>query len=191
MKLSRIDEPHVAPLNAMARRIQAEHSGVPFFDPGDGGTRARVLLLLEAPGPKATNFVSCDNDDQTAERMFNLLQEAGLSRAEIVIWNVVPFYIGTADRSRLRAARQSDLDVGRPWLIELLGLLPHLDTVVLLGRKAQKADSIVRERRPGLRVIMSWHPSQVAMNRSPARRPELLDALRAVRGARGLTEPAA
>lgn len=45
-KLARIHEPHVAPLNEMAKRMQAQHVGIPFFDPGDGGINARVLFLL-------------------------------------------------------------------------------------------------------------------------------------------------
>lgn len=177
-KKAQIDARHVAPLNAMVRRIQDEHDGVPFFDPGDGGTNARVLLLLEAPGPEATNFVSCDNDDQTAENTFNLLADARLARCEIVVWNVVPFYIGKEDRSKLRAARQTDLDAGRPWLVELIGLLPRLDTVVLLGRSAQRAEPLIRQLNPDLRILNGWHPSPVAMNRYPTRRPELLAVLR-------------
>ncbi len=176
-KLARIDEPHIVPLTALARRIQTQHAGVPFFDPDNGGFDARVLVLLEAPGPKATDFVSQDNNDKTAENLNRLMSEAGLQRREIVLWNVVPFYIGAADRSKLRAARQGDLEAGRPWLSELFGLLPRIDAVVLLGRKSQQARPLVNAFRPVARVLEGWHPSPLAMNRDPARRRQLLGVL--------------
>lgn len=178
-KQERINDQNVLPLNEMVRQISEQTGkGIPYFDPDDGGVNARVLLLLEAPGPKAPFFVSCDNDDSTADNLLVLLLEAGLPRREIVIWNVVPFYIGNEMRSKIRAARQSDLDAGRPWVQKLLGLLPRLDTVVLLGRKAQKAELLVRELCGGVRILNGWHPSPLAMNRDPVRRGQLLAKLK-------------
>jgi uracil-DNA glycosylase len=177
-KLARLDEPHIAPLNALARRIQVIHPGVPFFDPDNGGTNACMLCLLEAPGPNAMDFVSQDNNDQTAENMHRLMDAAALSRSDVVLWNVVPFYIGAADRSKLRAARQSDLDAGRPWLVELFGLLPKLKVTVLLGSKARSARSLVMTLRPDICLLEGWHPSPLAMNREPGRWQQLQDVLR-------------
>ena len=178
-KLARLDEPNIAPLTALARRIQAAHAGVPFFDPDNGGANASVLCLLEAPGPRAKDFVSQDNNDQTAENMHRLMDAAHLSRRDVVLWNVVPFYIGAADRSKLRAARQVDLDAGRPWLEELFGLLTQLKVVVLLGRKAHSARDMVKALRPDVCLLEGWHPSPLAMNREPARWQQLLDVLHA------------
>ena len=46
------DAPHVRPLRAFARMIAAERgAAVPDPDPLDGGVEARLLLLLETPGP--------------------------------------------------------------------------------------------------------------------------------------------
>lgn len=176
-KLARLEEPHIAPLTALARRIQAVHAGVPFFDPCNGGVDAGVLCLLEAPGPKAKDFVSQENNDQTAETIHRLMDAANLPRRDVVLWNVVPFYIGAADRSKLRAARKSDLDVGRPWLINLLELLPNLKVALLLGRKAQRARDLVKMLRPDICVLEGWHPSPLAMNQQPSRRQQLLDIL--------------
>jgi uracil-DNA glycosylase len=183
-KLSRRDEAHIAPLTALVRRIQALHAGVPFFDPSNGGTDASILCLLEAPGPKAGDFVSQENNDQTAENMHRLMDQAGLARCDVVLWNVVPFYIGASDRSKLRAARQGDLDAGRPWLVELFGLLPHLKVVLLLGRKAQGARDLVKALRPDVILLEGWHPSPLAMNREPDRWQQLLDVLRSANIAR-------
>lgn len=96
--MRRLDDPHVAPLNAMVRRINAQRSVdrvAPWFDPADGGVDAAVLILLECPGPQASAHkgsgpVSADNDDTTAANIYGLLQESGLARRDIVIWNVVP-----------------------------------------------------------------------------------------------------
>lgn len=176
-KLARLEEPHIAPLTALARRIRSVHAGVPFFDPCNGGVDAGVLCLLEAPGPKATDFVSQENNDQTAENIHRLMDAACLPRREVVLWNVVPFYIGAADRSKLRAPRKSDLCLGRPWLIQLLGSLPKLKVALLLGRKAQRARDLVQKERPDICVLEGWHPSPLAMNRQPVRRQQLLDML--------------
>ena len=178
-KLARLDEPHIAPLTALARRIQAIHSGVPFFDPNNGGADASVLFLLEAPGPKAMDFVSQENNDQTAANMHRLMDASGLKPCDVVLWNVVPFYIGAADRSKLRAARQGDLDAGRPWLVELFRLLSQLKVVVLLGRKAHSARDLVKALRPDVCLMEGWHPSPLAMNREPGRWQQLLDVLHA------------
>ena len=176
-KLLRLDEPHIAPLTALARRIQEAHASVPFFDPSNGGSNASVLCLLEAPGPKAMDFVSQENNDQTAENMHRLMDAAHLARRDVVLWNVVPFYIGAADRSKLRAARQDDLDAGRPWLVELFGLLPRLKVVVLLGRRAHSARDLVKALRPDVCLLEGWHPSPLAMNRELGRWQQLLDVL--------------
>lgn len=82
-KVARIDEPHVKPLNAVVREINdARGAGsVPWFDPDGGGANARILFLLECPGPKATQrkgsgLISADNDDPTAANFFALREAA-------------------------------------------------------------------------------------------------------------------
>ncbi|MDM0002602.1 hypothetical protein QTI24_28640 [Variovorax sp. J22P240] len=107
----RCREPHVAPLQALAERISANHDapeGVPRFDPLDGGINARVLLLQEAPGPRAvgTGFVSFDKSDQTTANARHACESAGLSRRDVVRWNAVPWYIGNEGRTKIRAANR-------------------------------------------------------------------------------------
>src|ERR1039457_843421 len=63
LRLSLIREPHIAPLTEFVEALRAEAGPefqIPYFDPWDGGIEAKVLLLLEAPGPKAikSGFVS-------------------------------------------------------------------------------------------------------------------------------------
>jgi hypothetical protein len=81
---------------------------IPDFDPCDGGTRAHVLCLFEAPGPRAveSGFVSRNNPDQTARNIFELHQQAGLARTSVVLWNIVPWYVGTGQRIRKLGAEE-------------------------------------------------------------------------------------
>ena len=80
-KRTRVDEPHVAPLNELVRRWR-EPAGrpsraVPWFDPDGGGVGARVLLLMESSGPRTVaagdlGFSSEDNEDPTSRRLRRL-----------------------------------------------------------------------------------------------------------------------
>lgn len=103
-RLAAVDDHHIAPLTEFVRSLRARMGteyAIPYFDPFDGGTRADCLFLLEAPGPKAiaSQFISRDNPDETAKNVFLLSREAGIGRHRTVLWNVVPWYIGTGKKS--------------------------------------------------------------------------------------------
>jgi hypothetical protein len=58
-KLSLLEEPHIAPLTAYVRRLGERRDGdgddsIPWFDPTEAGVGARILMLFEAPGRRAT-----------------------------------------------------------------------------------------------------------------------------------------
>lgn len=180
--MAMLQAPHVVALTDFVARLRAARPAalVPDFDPTEAGVRARILLLLEAPGPKATRdrggsgFVSPDNDDATAQSLWELFGEAGINRGiDIVTWNVVPWYIGSA--TRIRAASPTDLLEGQARLKELLGLLPDVRTVVLLGKKAQAAWRRLGVIRP---VIECPHPSPQNLRTRPTARPAILEALK-------------
>ena len=66
-------------------------------------SNARLLILLETPGPRVlgTGFVSRDNPSGTAANMFRFLTNAGIARSDTVIWNIVPWLIQTpGERNR-------------------------------------------------------------------------------------------
>ncbi len=195
-KLALLDEPHIAPLTQFVRRLRSQRGGgesVPWFDPDEGGVGARILLLLEAPGPRATGpggprpaaegsgFISCDNNDQTAANLWALLDQAGVDRREIVTWNIVPWYVG--DGTAIRPVSVADLEEARPALRELLSLLPEVRVVVLLGRKAAAG-----WQRAGtdLPTIEAPHPSPQAVNPRPAAWAEIRSALIEARRRAGL-----
>ncbi len=151
--------PHIAPLTAYAARLRSRREvEVPDFDPLDGGIDARLLFLLEKPGPmtslrrpvrEGSGFVSRDNDGMTAETMRRFMLEAQLPRHDTVIWNVIPWWNGTI------AVTASERAAGLQELQNLLPLLPRLHTAMLVGRTAARARPVLN----GLRVLESAHPS--------------------------------
>ena len=159
-RLRLLDLPHVQPLNDYARRLRAERPDtvIPHFDPFDGGTAARVLFLFEKPGPKndastprGSGFMSRDTDGRTAEWTFRLMRIAGIPRTLTVLWNIVPWW----DRRRAVTPEEIEEGVGR--VGELKQCLPLLDSVVLVGPGAARAEPLLK--RENWRVFESYHPS--------------------------------
>jgi uracil-DNA glycosylase len=186
---SRIDalrKPHMAPLVQFVQRLRIQMNDsklVPDFDPLDGGAMAECLFLLEAPGGKAvgSGFVSRNNPDETAKNFFLLNQEADLARQRTVTWNIVPWYVGSG--SKIRAVTQADINASEPHLQRLLELLPRVYTIVLIGRKAQRAKRFFVTSPNRYTIFECPHPSPLSLNSSrggPSRRDEILTCLKLV-----------
>lgn len=182
---------HVTTLNTLVEKMKNERgpgAAIPWFDPADGGVHATTLLLLEAPGPQAaplkrrspSGFVSLDNDDQTAQNLHELVHAAGVDRSSLVIWNIVPWYLGDESGQRIRAATQEDTDEAARWLDELLALLTRVEVAVLLGRRAQVGwlNATASAVRP-LPIFACPHPSPRALAGHPERRERIRDILAA------------
>ncbi len=155
-----------------------ERKMVPFFDPEDGGVRSRVMFLLEAPGRKAleSEFVSRDNDDQTAQKLCKLLQGACIPREETIIWNIIPWYLGL--NGRIRHPKKHEIEEGRNYLIRLLSLLDKLEVIVLVGRQAQR---ILPFPDKGIKIFESFHPSPNYVNRrQPDNEEQILKSFKEV-----------
>ena len=142
-KKTRIRDNHVAPLNSLADRIADSvglpHGHVPYVDPDQGGTKARVLVLLDNPSTKAeagtgSGLLSLDNNDRTARNCREAYERAGVSWSDVVHWNVVPFPVagvkngGSTPAERARSAQ---------WTREFVALCPNLEIVLLLGVAAR------------------------------------------------------
>jgi uracil-DNA glycosylase len=182
-RFARIRLPHVAPLTRLVERIRSDRDcgdAVPYFDPEDGGIDARCLFLLEAPGPRAieSGLISRDNPDESAKNSLLLHAEAGIPRKQTVLWNIVPWYVGSG--TKIRPVRVSDIQEASPYLRAVFELLPRLRGIVLVGRKAQKAERLIKAERSNLPVYAMPHPSPQFVNRSPENRGILLAALRTV-----------
>lgn len=183
LRLTLLSATHIARLTAFvedlrSRRGVADH--IPHFDPLDGGTLAECLFLLEAPGPQAitSGFISRNNPDETAKNFFTFNQNAGLDRRRTVVWNVVPWYVGTG--KKIRPVSSEDIRDAEPALRSLLPLLPNLKIVVLVGQKAARAETLLRQLNPTLRIMQIPHPSPLFVNRFPENKDRLKTAFKEV-----------
>jgi uracil-DNA glycosylase len=182
-RLKAIHQPHVADLNGFVAALRSRKGPgyeIPFFDPFDGGVAARALLLMEAPGRRAvvSGFVSRDNPDETAKNTFELSLAAGLNRQDAVLWNVCPWFVGTA--TTIAPVRGADIREAEGELRWLLNRLPQLQCVALIGRKAQRAITTVTAERPGLPIVVMPHPSPKFVNRRPENRAKVLEGFRSI-----------
>jgi uracil-DNA glycosylase len=141
---------------------------LPHFDPADGGTNARILLLLETPAPSARpgpRFASRDNASGSAVNLRRYVDQAGLDRRDLIQWNAVPWAAG--EREKRRLTRQ-EIREGLATLPTLLALLPRLRCVLLVGRVAQEARPVIEAILPNLAVLAMPHPSPANVCTSPS-----------------------
>jgi len=161
--------PHISPLRDYVKKLRGIYPESEFadFDPLDGGCNADILFLLEKPGPKTSvldggsGFISRNNDDPTAEATFNFMNLAQLPRDRTVLWNAIPGWNGT------RTITHLELHRGIDHLRELPQLLPKLETIVLVGKKAQRAAPHICNL--DYRLLASDHPSPIVRARYPQR----------------------
>ena len=171
-----------APLEDYRRMIAARYGNTPHVDPLDGGTEARVLLLLETPGPRGPmpRFVSCDNPTGTARNLTRFLAQAGIERRRIVRWTAVPWIIHP-EGARNRAPCSAEITEGLALLPGLLDRLPHLRGVILAGRVAQRAEPYLAQARSTLARVCMPHPSPTYVNTAPTVAKRIGDALNKMR----------
>jgi hypothetical protein len=156
------------PLEARARSVGENHCSqkpgivLPHFDPAESGIEARVLLLLEAPGPKTvpewggSGLISVDNDDPTAQNVWKTGNAVGLHE-HVLAWNIVPSVLG---RASVKPTDQ-EIEQGANELRGLLDLLPELRVIVLAGRKAKGGWDAHLDLELGgrYRVLRTVHPA--------------------------------
>jgi hypothetical protein len=158
-----LTEPHVRPLTQYVEDLRARSTAeFPDFDPLDGGVEARLLFLMEKPGPmtsaerdgrQGSGFISRDNDDPTAQAIFTFMRQADIPRRETVLWNLIPGWNGT------RKVTAREVREGAQETLGLVRLLPNLRAVVLVGGKAGLAAPLLEGR--GLVIRESLHPSPI------------------------------
>lgn len=190
----RLHEAHVAPLTRLVEEVRAETGEkVPDVDPGCGGVGARVLLLRQDPFCSAEDgcrLVSPYADDATAGNLLRASEAAGLVDADVLHWNVVPWWVDDPDHrppGRRTRSRPAEARRAEPYLRRLMALLPRLDTVVLLGRQAQQEwDAAVPAGTTAVRVLRCPAPSPMSFHARAAdgrpNRDHVVEALAAAAG---------
>ena len=168
-RLSSLSRPEFVQLERYRADIAVRFGPCPHFDPKDGGDHARLLMLLETPGPglPEPRFVSRDNPSGTGRNIRRFFEAAGISRRDTILWNAVPWILH-APGIRNRAPCRAEIDAGLTLLPSLLALLPLLRVVVMAGRTAALAEPVLRAARPDLRLLGAPHPSPTFVNTSPA-----------------------
>ena len=128
-----------------------------------------MLILLETPGPGTapTHFVSRDNPTGTGRNITRFLNNAGMARHDVLLWNTVPWIVHPSG-SRNRALRRAEITEGVALLPPLLALLPALRVVILAGRVAREAAFTVSQVLPDATVITMPHPSPTNVCTSPS-----------------------
>jgi len=130
---------------------------------------------------KGSGFISRNNNDETAKNFFEVNEKAGIPRKETITWNIVPWYIGKDGRRRTPST--TDIQLGLEYLYRLIDRLPHLQVIVLVGKKAQSVERHLKARFPLVRVLRCSHPSPLFVNNKPGNKRKIVVALRRVRNA--------
>ncbi len=156
-RVAMLDRAHARPLADHVRRMREERLGfVPDLDPLDGGIEARLLFLLEKPGPRVVSpdgvgFVSRNNPDPTARNCSAFMMQAGIDPRQVAIWNIVPWWNGTM------AITAAECRAGAAALRVILELFPRLRGVVLVGNRAAEHGAPVLDGS-GLTLFRTVHP---------------------------------
>jgi len=98
--------------------------------------------MTAGPIAVGTGIISQDNDDPTAHNMTHTLAETGFLRSDVVLWNVVPYYVSTIDESRTPTRTQ--IREAAPYTQEFVDELKSLKVVVYCGLDARKQRKYLR-----------------------------------------------
>lgn len=165
-----LEDAHMAPLTQYVRTLRAstqDPRDIPWFDPLDGGMQARALFVLESPGPKAleSGFISANNPDQTAARTWCMRKDARLRRSDLLVWNIVPWYLRNG--KSFRAPNGEELRLGARHLKDVLKLASHIEFVVTQGKPATRAWKLIAadiDPHNRFKHIETSHPSPQNLN---------------------------
>lgn len=172
-------DPHQALQGLVASWRAARPEAVfPGFDPHSGGAAARVLALMESPGPGTialgdAAISSEDNPGPTARTYRQARIASGLPREQVLRWNVVPWALN-------RPARESDLIDAAAHLAELLQLMGQLRVVVCFGAPALQGMMRHLTLDPAARIVPVLavpHPSPANARRAAEKQQRILGAL--------------
>jgi uracil-DNA glycosylase len=133
--------PHVEEINRFVGDLRSQKGlRIPYVAPHYGGLNAEILFIFQNPGPGTdesrggSGFLSCENDDPSAELLAECMEEAGLAASRVITWNACPWELPKART----APSAGDLTGGLQPLKTLLDMLPELRVVAPMGKVAQE-----------------------------------------------------
>lgn len=178
--LRRRDDPHVRPINELVDQLRLEQPDkfIPYVAPTYGGTNARLLALLQDPGPKTnpqntngSGMLCIENDDESAARYKMFLADAGIDVCDMQAWNAFPWHVRElSERDPITGYKYPAADVtgGIDALVRLIALLPKVRVVLLHGRVAQAAwqryVALAPDRASNIQAVETWHTSARLVN---------------------------
>lgn len=161
---------NVRALNEYVDNLRLQRRAVvPYVAPTYGGVDARLLTLMQDPGPKTdlsntdgSGMLCVENTDLSAARQKFFLTEAGIDIADIVSWNAYPWpkpHPQTQETDRQAALTLRDF----------LALTPHIEVVILNGLVAKRIWRLLDEEIDpraveGIKPIPTFHTSERAIN---------------------------
>jgi hypothetical protein len=89
------------------------------------------------------------------------LDQAGLLRADVLIWNVVPYCVSTIGKNRNATKAQVREAISDTQAF--IDSLPNLRVVVFCGRKAEQARKYL-QLRLGVVSLSTYHPGAQSYN---------------------------
>jgi uracil-DNA glycosylase len=162
---------HVAPFNHFVDELRKDDNRgwAPYIAPMHGGTYARLLTVLQDPGPGTqdqigSGFLCIENNDPTAINLDNIFKQHRIAVNDLLPWNSYPWYINSQKPPNVDQRR-----AGTKPLKIVVDLLPRLRVVVLLGVYAHDSWKRLETAYPGLaqkrglRVIHTYHASPQAL----------------------------
>lgn len=162
-------DPSVRPINEYVDKLQLQHRvNIPYVAPTYGGVDARLLTLMQDPGPKTnrantdgSGMICLENVDLSAARQKYYLDGSGIHDSELVSWNAYPW-----PKPHPQTA-QSDLEAAEA-LRGFLRLIPNLEVVILNGKVAKRIWGVLKKIDPacvaGVAIYPTFHTSERAVN---------------------------
>lgn len=160
---------NVRRINLFVDELRSQrHQNIPYVAPTFGGENARLLILMQDPGPKTqlntpdgSGMLCLENSDLSAARQKFFLNEAAIDISEIVAWNAYPWpkphpQTDSSNREAAEALRR------------FLQLTPYVEGVILYGRVAKNIWGLLKHLSPpavaGIQTYPTFHTSERAVD---------------------------
>ena len=133
---------------------------IPLFDKLSTH-QAKILAVLQDPGnsgAEKSGTCSIDNDDPTAFKQKEILENLNIDRKDVLFWN---FYASYGLRLNKLKVEQKKFWANK--LNDLVNLMPNLIIIVSLGNYSWEGFKYFPNDKV-LRILFAPHPSKRSMN---------------------------